>query len=185
MTQDFERANGKNSAYTSSYLAILTFQLGGQMYGLPVNEVVQIIEMVAFTRLPQAPFAVQGIINLRGKIAPVIDLRLRFDLPLIPYGLHTPIILVKVKEQNLGLIVDWVEEVAQIAPADLEIAEAIIPFTSTNPQSSPGQPSCLVGVAKVERRLIPILKAEAILSLAEQSRLMDQVALTQEQLSQP
>lgn len=185
MTQDFERANGANPDYASLPLSIVTFCLGEQVYGLPVKEVVQIIEMVAFTRLPQAPFAVQGVINLRGKIVPVLDLRLRFDLPLKAYGLHTPIILVNLKEQTLGLIVDGVEEVVQIAPADLEIAEAIIPFTLTNPQSGPSQPSCLVGVAKVERQLIPILKAEAILSLAEQSRLMDQVALDQEQLSQP
>ena len=90
MTQDFERANGPNPGYTSPPLSILTFRLGEQVYGLPVQEVVQIIEMVAFTRLPQAPFAVQGVINLRGKIVPVLDLRLRFDLPLNPTGFIRP-----------------------------------------------------------------------------------------------
>jgi purine-binding chemotaxis protein CheW len=162
---------------------MLTFRLGGQVYGLPVTEVAQIIEMVTLTHLPQAPFAVQGLINLRGKIVPVIDLRLRFGLPLKSYQLHTPIILTSLNGQKLGLIVDWVEEVVEISQADLETSETIIPSILASSQPGPGLLTCLAGVAKVERRLILLLKNEVILSQNEQAHLVEQVAMNQSQLS--
>lgn len=179
MTKDIGRNSGINPAYASPHLSMLTFRLGGQVYGLPVTAVAQIIEMVTLTHLPQAPFAIQGVINLRGKIVSVMDLRLRFGLPFKSYQLHTPIILTHLEGQTLGLIVDWVEEVVEISLADLETADTIISSTLANLQSGPDQISCLVGVTKVKRRLIPMLKIEAILGHEEQIRLMEQVAINQ------
>jgi purine-binding chemotaxis protein CheW len=160
---------------------MLTFRLGGQTYGLPVTEVAQIIEMVTLTQLPQAPFAIQGVINWHGKITPVMDLRLRFGLPPKSYQLHTPIILTYLKGYTLGLIVDWVEAVMEIPAANLETGDMIIPSALAG--SQPGAMACLTGVVKVDRRLIPLLKLEAVLSLDEQTWLLEQVALNQEQLS--
>jgi purine-binding chemotaxis protein CheW len=181
MTKYLKGPNGVNAVQVSPHLAILTFRLGGQGYGLPVTEVAQIIEMVMLTHLPQAPFAIQGIINLHGKIVPVMDLRLRFGLPLKPYQLHTPIILTLLKEHTLGLIVDWVEDVVEIPAADLKTGEAIFPSPLVSPSPGPEPIAYWAGVAKVERRLIPILKVEAILSLEEQTRLAKQVTLNQGQ----
>jgi purine-binding chemotaxis protein CheW len=175
MTTNIKRPNGINFIYPSASLSILTFHLAGQLYGLPVTEVVQIIEMVSLTHLPQAPQAIQGLLNLRGKIVPVIDLRLRFELPFKPYRLHTPIILIHLKDQILGLIVDVVEAVVEISAVDLEPADKVMASLLTSPL--PGQKSYLAGVANVERRLIPILKTETILSQAEQTQLLEQINL--------
>jgi purine-binding chemotaxis protein CheW len=175
MTPDIKRPNGINPVYPSASLSILTFHLAGQLYGLPVTEVVQIIEMVSLTHLPQAPLAIQGLLNLRGRIVPVMDLRLRFELPVKPYHLHTPIILAHLKEQILGLIVDVVEAVVEISTVDLEPADRVMASISASPL--PGQKSYLAGVANVERRLIPILKTETLLSQAEQTRLLEQLTL--------
>src|SRR5262245_60266968 len=132
MTKETKRTNGLHTTHTLPHLAMLTFRLEGQEYGLPVTEVAQIIEMVTLSHLPQAPFAIQGLINLHGKIVAVMDLRLRFGLPFQPYSLHTPIILVNLKEQKLGLIVDTVEEVVEISAADLESSDMIIPADLAN-----------------------------------------------------
>ena len=172
MTNDVKRPNGIHPIYPSLSLSILTFHLAGQVYGLPVTEVVRIIEMVSLTHLPQAPLAIQGLINLRGKIVPVMDLRLRFELPFKPYQLHTPIILIHLKGQILGLIVDMVEAVVEISIDDLEPGDRVM----TDPL--PDQKSYLAGVANVKRRLIPILKTETLLSQAEQTRLMKQITLS-------
>jgi purine-binding chemotaxis protein CheW len=177
MTKDIERTNGVNPLNSSSHLSILTFQLNGQMYGLLVIEVAQIIEIVTLTHLPQAPLAIQGIINLHGRVVPVMDLRLRFGLSVKPYQLHTPIVLVNLKRQILGLIVDRVETVVEISTADLEIGDSIISSALSGLKSGSGQMSYLAGVAKVERRLIPILKTEAILSYEEQTQLIEQASL--------
>jgi purine-binding chemotaxis protein CheW len=175
MTNDTQRPNGIHPIYPSLSLSILTFHLAGQVYGLPVTEVVQIIEMVSLTHLLQAPLAIQGLINLRGKIVPVMDLRLRFELPFKPYRLHTPIILAHLKGQILGLIVDMVEAVVEISAADLEPGDKVISSILSGPL--PDQKSYLAGVANVKRRLIPILKTETLLSQAEQTRLLEQIAI--------
>jgi purine-binding chemotaxis protein CheW len=179
MIKDNGHANDASPTYSSPQLSILTFQLDKQLYGLPVVEVAQIIEMVALTHLPEAPFAIQGLINLRGKIVGVMDLRLRFGLPFKPYQLHTPIILINLKQQMLGLIVDDVEAVVEVSSTDLESGDSILPPALTRQQPSPGRMSYLAGVAKVQRRLVPILKAETILSDEEQLQLIKQIALNQ------
>ncbi|MCI0395705.1 MAG: chemotaxis protein CheW [Chloroflexi bacterium] len=152
---------------------VLTFRLAGQEYGLLVENVRQIIEMVTITRLPEAPAAIQGVINLQGKIVPILDLRLRLGLPFKPYQLHTPIILIEHYSQVLGLVVDSVEAVTEIAPADLESNEAVLPPQLNGKQN--GWLPSLAGLAKVARRLIPILKVEAILSRDDRDKLQEVV----------
>ncbi|MBE7528124.1 MAG: chemotaxis protein CheW [Ardenticatenaceae bacterium] len=113
---------------------VLTFQLGAQRYGLPVTAVHQIIEIVAITHLPQMPPGIQGAINVHGRVVPVIDLRLRFGLPCLPYHLHTPLILVEAGEQLLALVVDAVHEVVEVAlptynaAAVVQVGQELIPL---------------------------------------------------------
>ncbi len=152
-------------------LALLTFTVDGQVYGLPVTKVVQIIEMVTLTYLPQAPKPIQGIINWRGQVVSIMDLRLRFELAFQAYGLHTPIILTDFGDRLLGLITDSVDEVLEIAPTDLEPIDALALPKLANNQSPFSQITYLAGVAKVERRLIPTLKLSAILTEIEQAQL--------------
>ena len=107
----------------------LTFILGGESYAIPVLKVREIIRLTNITTVPQMPNYIRGVINLRGKIIPVMDLRLRFGFRAAPGAAENAekscIVVVQVKNpagQNtaMGLVVDAVEEVAQLAAGDIE-----------------------------------------------------------------
>jgi purine-binding chemotaxis protein CheW len=103
----------------------LTFTLGRESYGIDVLKVREIIRLTTITAVPQMPAHVRGVINLRGKIIPVMDLRRRFGIPESANTDQTCIIVVQVKlpgtrTAQMGQIVDGVEEVASIADADIE-----------------------------------------------------------------
>lgn len=92
----------------------LTFLLGEEGFGLEIRHVTEIIGVQTVTRLPKVPPYIIGIINLRGKVVPVIDMRLRFDKPAIPYDDRTCVIVVEFQDLVVGLIVDTVSEVITI-----------------------------------------------------------------------
>lgn len=102
----------------------LTFALGQEEYGLPVLRVREIIKMMDITVVPQVPAYVKGVINLRGKVIPVIDLRAKFGFSEIDYTDRTSIIVVQVAASGapvlMGLVVDAVSEVLNIAPEEIE-----------------------------------------------------------------
>ncbi len=152
-------------------LTLLTFEIAGQDYALPVTDVVRIIEMVTLTHLPNAPDAIQGIINLQGKAIPVMDLRRRFGLPPQDYGLHTPIILTDVDQgsHTLGLIVDEVAQVIEIDPEQIEQVETIVPTELAEQMAAKG--AHLTGVANVDRHMMLVLNIQALLTPLEQASL--------------
>ena len=102
----------------------LTFGLGKEEYGLPVLKVREIIKLMDITAVPQAPPHVKGVINLRGKVIPVVDLRLKFRLPSQDYTERTSIIVVEVAGTHgnilMGVIVDSVSEVLNIVADEIE-----------------------------------------------------------------
>ena len=102
----------------------LTFTLGEESYGLPVLKVREIIRLCPITSVPRMPPHVKGVINLRGKVIPVIDLRLKFGLPSIDYTQRTCIIVVQVKTGStsilMGIVVDEVSEVLTLTAGDIE-----------------------------------------------------------------
>lgn len=98
----------------------LTFLLGGDSYGLDIRHVTEIIGMHAITRVPDVPSYVRGIINLRGKVIPVMDVRARFGMADREYDARTCIIVIHVSETEIGLVVDTVSEVLDIPEADIE-----------------------------------------------------------------
>jgi purine-binding chemotaxis protein CheW len=102
----------------------LTFDLAGDEYGLPVLTVREIIRMMSITAVPQVPGHVRGVINLRGKIVPVVDLRARLGFPALAYTERTCIIVVEIATAAtrvpMGVIVDRVSEVLSIAPGEIE-----------------------------------------------------------------
>ena len=143
--------------------AILTFGLDGQMYGLPITAVNQIIELVAITRIPQVPSGVQGVINVHGNIVPVIDLRQRFNLLPAPYHLHTPLILADVDEHTVALVVDEVKEVVEIGQTSMPDEDTV---------------DLITGTVNVDRQLIPMVNVHCILSQEEQKQLDQVLAAT-------
>ncbi|MHB8064264.1 MAG: chemotaxis protein CheW [Ruminiclostridium sp.] len=97
----------------------LTFALGKEVYGIEIIYVTEIIGIQAITEIPELPSYVKGIINLRGKIIPVMDVRLRFKKEFSEYNDRTCIIVIDIKEISVGLIVDTVLEVLTIEEGNI------------------------------------------------------------------
>lgn len=98
----------------------LLFNLGNEIYGIPITHVINIIELQKITEVPDVPAYVKGVINLRGSVIPVMDLRLRFHLPERTYDDRTCIIIVKILDKSVGFICDTVAEVHDILPKDID-----------------------------------------------------------------
>jgi len=98
----------------------LTFVLADESYGLEILKVREIIGMMAITAVPRTPPFVKGVINLRGKVIPVIDLRLKFGISEVAHTEETCVIVVDVGSVEMGIIVDKVSEVLNIAAGEIE-----------------------------------------------------------------
>lgn len=98
----------------------LTFALGNEEYGVEILQVREIIGLMEITAVPQVPEYIKGVINLRGKVIPVIDLRLKFCMEAIAYTGETCIIVLQIHDTIMGIIVDRVCEVLDIAEKNIE-----------------------------------------------------------------
>lgn len=100
----------------------LTFVLGGEDYGLEILKVREIMGMLSITSVPNTPYYVKGVVNIRGKVIAIVDLRAKFSMPEAEYTDETCIIVVYVGQVEVGIIVDRVSEVMDIAEEDIEDA---------------------------------------------------------------
>jgi purine-binding chemotaxis protein CheW len=155
---------------------VLTFHLAGHTYGLPVADVVQIIEMSTITPLPQLPPALKGIINFHGQMVPVMDLRRRFGLPDQSYGLHTPIILVNLAGQILGVVVDEVEAVLEQVSTDQNDSQARLATQILNNRALVTEQPVVSQLVRANRQLVPLLEVKALLTNSDQSQLDQRIA---------
>jgi len=144
----------------------LTFQLGDESYGLEILKVQEIIGMQTITRIPRTPEYVKGVINLRGKVIPVIDLRLRFNMETAEVSRKTCIIVVQVSKEEtsvtMGIVVDEVSEVLEIAAEEIEPA----PGFGTQVETS-----FILGMAKAENAVKILLDIDKIMSEGEMAAL--------------
>jgi purine-binding chemotaxis protein CheW len=137
----------------------LTFMLGNENYGVDIRMIREIIGIMEITPLPDSDPSVRGVINLRGKIIPVVDLRVRFGLELVPFTERTCIIVVDLEKEGgvrtlVGVIVDAVSEVSQISSADIE------PPPEMGVGSDPG---VIQGMAKLKDRVVILLDIGKVL----------------------
>lgn len=140
----------------------LVFTLGEEAYAISVTDVREIIGAVPITRVPNVPDSVRGVINLRGKIIPVADLRIRFNLEAVDHGARTCIIVVRARGAEFGLVVDRVVEVARIADDEIEPPPQFGADIRTD---------YLRGIARSGGRVRLLLDVEQTLSAAENSAL--------------
>jgi purine-binding chemotaxis protein CheW len=98
----------------------LTFHLGGEDYGMEICHVTEIVGIQKITEIPDMPIYIKGVINLRGRVIPVMDVRIRFGLPEREYDERTCVIVVCVGETTTGLVVDRVNEVSEIPASQIE-----------------------------------------------------------------
>ncbi len=96
----------------------LTFTLGNEIYGIGISHVIEIIGIQKITEVPDMPDYVRGVINLRGQVIPILDVRTRFMMPFRDYDERTCVVVVQVSERFIGLVVDTVNEVADIPRRD-------------------------------------------------------------------
>ena len=147
---------------TKETLQLVSFKLGEEEFGVDILQVQEIIRMQSITRVPNAPHFVEGVINLRGKVIPIIDLRKRFDLGDHERDKNTRIVVVKIDEIVVGLIVDEVSEVLRIPADTVEPPPPIIAGIESD---------FIKGVGKLEGRLLILLDLNKILSKEEQHSL--------------
>jgi purine-binding chemotaxis protein CheW len=138
-------------------IKLVVFRLGDEEFGAPISQVHEILRLVEITRVPRAPRFIEGIINLRGRIIPILDLRRRFDLPMKQSDKQR-IMEVEVDGQILGMIVDEVTEVVRI-PVD-----AIEP---PPPMIADIAGEYLAGIGKLPGRILVMLNFDKILSEQE------------------
>lgn len=108
-------------------LQMLVFEVGGQRYGLPAADVVELLRAVSIVPLPGAPASIEGIINLRGKVVPVLDVRWRFGLPPRPLEHTDHFIVVRTDGRVTALRVDRALDLLQLDPADIDDARDVVP----------------------------------------------------------
>lgn len=101
---------------------ILTFWVDNQMFGVSITNVAQIVSMLPVTEMPDSPIYVKGIINLRGSIIPIIDMRIKLNKPEVEYTDRTCIVITNIKNSYLGFIVDEVDAVLHISPENISEA---------------------------------------------------------------
>jgi purine-binding chemotaxis protein CheW len=98
----------------------LFFRIGKESYGIGIRHIIEIIELQNISEVPAMPGYVKGVINLRGKVIPIVDLRLRFDMPAREYDDRTCIVVTEIDGFLIGLVVDTVEEVMEIPDDKIE-----------------------------------------------------------------
>ncbi len=140
----------------------LTFHVGDEEYGLEILKVQEIIGMMTVTKVPRTPECVRGVINLRGKVIPVVDIRRKFGLPAREDTVRTCIIVVQIDRGDnpvtMSMIVDEVSEVLNVAPEQL---------APTPEFGSSIQTDFILAMGKVEERVIMLLDADKVLSITE------------------
>lgn len=148
----------------------LTFSMANEEYGIGILKVKEIIGMMPVTPVPRTPGYVKGVINLRGKVIPVIDLRLRFGMPQAEYTDRTCIIVVDVTtsagELQMGIVVDSVSEVLNIKPEEIDPT----PSFGTNLQTE-----YIRGMAKMDAGVKILLDINRVLN-QEETELLQKVA---------
>jgi purine-binding chemotaxis protein CheW len=137
------------------YGKYLTFWTDKQLFGVPISDVVQIIGNQKITPVPDFPRYAKGVINLRGDIIPVIDVRVRFGKDEAEYDEHTCIIVTKIEEKHFGFIVDSVDEVTNISDENISPAPRM---------SKEATNKYLTGIGKIEDKVVMLLDASKILN---------------------
>lgn len=141
---------------------LVIMKLGNEHYGVDIANVESIIKMQEITALPRAPEFVEGVINLRGTIIPIIDMRKRFDMPLVEATRDTRIVVVEIRNLTVGMVVDAVNEVLRVADEDIEPPSQLVTTVDS---------AFIIGIAKVADRLIILLDLSKVLSGNEQAAL--------------
>lgn len=150
-TKELNQQNG----LTTDGSQFLTFQLGDELYGVDILRVQEIKGYTTVTKIPNTPPHIKGVLNLRGTIVPIVELRTKFGMPTIEYTMFTVIVVVVIQEKIMGLVVDAVSDVLDIDKKDIQ----------PPPQfGAKVDVSFLKGIGKSGDKLIALLDMDRLLS---------------------
>ena len=145
------------AAVISDSKQFLVFRLDKEEYGVDIQKVTTIIEKdMAIARVPKTPDFIEGVINLRGEIVPVMNLRKRFNLPAVEDTEDTRIIIIKLEDLAIGLIVDSVAEVIHLSEDSIETISSFSAEVSLD---------YILGVGKVDGRIVTLLNLEKLIKI--------------------
>ncbi len=134
---------------------LVVFDLNSEAYGVDISAVREIIRMQEITRVPRAPEFIEGVINLRGKVIPVVDLRTRFSMPKGERNGDNRIVVVDVSGQDMGVVVDAVTEVSRVPASSIEPPSTVITSNDS---------AYLTGIVKSEEKLIILLDIARVIT---------------------
>ncbi len=149
-------AKSEECQYAQEIIQLVSFELGGEEYGVDVLTVREIIRMPSITKMPNTPEYVDGIINLRGTVVPIISLRRRFGLHEREGDRNSRILVMEVGDGLTGFVVDAVAEVIRISSAEIQPSPAIV-------QGNAAQ-DCITGVINHAERLLIVLDLNRLFS---------------------
>ena len=145
----------RNDAEDANLLQLVTFRLGEEEFGVKILVVNEIIRLVQITQVPNAPSFIEGVINLRGKVIPIIDLRRRFGLAPKAHDKNTRIIVIEINNIIVGFVVDAVSEVLRIPASTVEPPPPVVAGVDSD---------YISGVGKLQDRLLIMLDLDKLLS---------------------
>jgi len=134
----------------------IVINLGEEQYGINIQYIQNIVRMIRVTRVPKAPYYIKGVANLRGEIIPVMSLRLKFDLEEKEESDETRIIFLQVEGNNIGIIVDKVNEVVQLDDENIE---------SITRELNEEKDAYVFGIGKMGDRLVTLLNIEELIHI--------------------
>lgn len=146
------------------FMKVIVFQLNHEEYTIPVDQVGSIERIMPVTRVPRTASFVKGVVNLRGVVTPIIDLRERFDLEVGEDTEQTRIIIVTIEGMNVGLVVDAANDVLDLEEETIEPPPEVVGTVEAE---------YIQGVAKLDRRLLILLNLEKVLSRDEVHELQE------------
>lgn len=136
-------------------MQLVTFSIGSEEFGVDILKVMEIIRTMEITKVPKAPPFVEGVINLRGLVIPIIDLRRRFGLEHKTLDTDTRIIVIEINGMTVGFVVDSVSEVLRIPASTVEPAPPVVAGLDSD---------YISGIGKLEDRLLILLDLDKLLS---------------------
>ncbi|MDQ2681143.1 MAG: chemotaxis protein CheW [Candidatus Eremiobacteraeota bacterium] len=155
-------AQSENQQFSGEVVQVVSFRLGNEEYGVDISQVQEIIRMVEITHVPRAPRFMEGVINLRGQLIPIIDLRTRFSMTRQEHTKSTRIVVTEIGSKRVGMVVDAVSEVLNIPIENVEDAPEMVAGIGTE---------YIQGVGKVADRLIILLDLTMVISGEEKQQL--------------
>ncbi|HEX2983811.1 MAG TPA: chemotaxis protein CheW [Ignavibacteriales bacterium] len=156
----------KETEKNEEIIQLVSFNIGAEEFGVDILQVQEINKLVQVTKVPNSPIFVEGVINLRGKVIPIVDLRTRLGMEKRTHDKNTRSIVVEIEGKTIGFVVDSVNEVLRIPKSITEAPPAIVAGIDAN---------YITSVAKMEDRLLILLDLDKILT-TEEKKLIGKVS---------